>query len=119
LDVVQVLVEHPSIEIEAVSTILRTPLHIAATNGFTSIARMLIDHGANPNCRDFDENTPLHCASEYGKMETILYLLKETKADPLLKNKFGYVPSDIAMNLQTRQVFETILRVNGPSNDSS
>jgi ankyrin repeat protein len=97
-----VLVKYPGIEIEAVSTILRTPLHIAAANGFTNIARLLIDNGANPNCRDFDESTPLHCASEFGKIETLIYLLKESSADATLKNKFGYVPCDIAMNMQTR-----------------
>jgi len=34
-----------------------------------------------------------------------LYLLKDTKADPYIKNKFGYVASDISMNLETREAF--------------
>jgi len=91
---------------------LRTPLHLACAKGVTNIVRLLVEKGANPNCRDFDESTPLHCASESGFVETIIYLIKEAGADPLLTNKFGYKPSDIAMNLQARQVFDTILRVN-------
>lgn len=36
----------------------------------------------------------------------MIYLLKDGKADATIKNKFGYVASDISMNLETRKVFE-------------
>lgn len=75
---------------------MRTPMHLAAIRGHTNIVRILIDHGADKNCKDFDENTPLHHASEFGHFECIIYLVKEAYADPLIKNKFGYSPSDIA-----------------------
>ena len=82
------------------SSINRTPLHLAAIRGHTNIVRMLIDSPHKPqidrNIRDFDENTPLHYASEYGHAECIIYLVKDAMADPHLKNKFGYSPSDIA-----------------------
>ena len=60
------------------------------------------------NVRDFDENTPLHYASEYGHLETIIYLIKEAEVDIHLKNKFGYTPSDIAQNLQIRRLLESL-----------
>jgi ankyrin repeat protein len=75
---------------------LRTPLHLAAIRGHTNIARILVNAGADRNVKDFDDNTPLHYASEYGHFECIIYLIKEADADPMLKNKFGYTPSDIA-----------------------
>ncbi len=82
------------------SSINRTPLHLAAIRGHTNIVRMLIEsYPSNPidrNVKDSDENTPLHYASEYGHSECIIYLIKEAQADPFLKNKFGYNPSDIA-----------------------
>lgn len=60
------LLTHPELEKEAPSTILRTPLHLACIRGHLEIVRMMVSSGVNKNCRDFDENTPLHFASEYG-----------------------------------------------------
>jgi len=44
-------------------------------------------------------------------------MLLEAKANPLLKNKFGYQPSDIAQNLDTRKAFE-ILNLDGSPQSS-
>jgi ankyrin repeat protein len=71
-------------------------MHIACIRGFTPIVRLLAGAGCNVNAKDSDENSPLHHASEYGHFETIIYLIKEAGADGLVKNKFGYTPSDIA-----------------------
>lgn len=81
---------------------MRTPLHLAAIRGHTAIVRALINAGVDKNVKDFDENTPLHYASEFGHFECIIYLVKEAEADCTLKNKFGYTPSDIAQNYQIR-----------------
>ena len=82
------------------SSINRTPLHLAAIRGHTNIVRMLVESTQKPpvdkNVKDSNENTPLHYASEYGHFECIIYLVKEAMADPFIKNKFGYTPSDIA-----------------------
>ena len=98
--VVQELLKHTDIDKEPMSTINRTPLHLAAIRGHTNIVRALLDCQTKPQCdrniKDFDENTPLHYASEYGHADCIIYLIKEAQADPFLKNKFGYTPSDIA-----------------------
>ena len=69
---------------------------MAAIRGHTSIVRALISVGSDKNAKDFDENTPLHYASEFGHFECIIFLVKEAYADSMLKNKFGYSPSDIA-----------------------
>ncbi len=71
-------------------------MHLAAIRGHISIVRALIDKRANKNSKDFDENTPLHYASEFGHFEVIIFLIKEAGADASAKNKFGYAPSDIA-----------------------
>ena len=84
------------IDIQPQSSIQRTPLHLACIRGHTTIARLLIDNGADPDCKDFDENTPLHYASEFGNFECIILLIKEANSNPYIKNKYGYTPSDIA-----------------------
>lgn len=98
--VIAELLKHPDLEREPMSSINRTPLHLAAIRGHTHIVRLLLEtppaSTVDRNSRDFDENTPLHYASEYGHAECIIYLVKEAQADPFLKNKFGYTPSDIA-----------------------
>ena len=108
-DVVKELLSHNDLEKEPKSSILRTPLHLAAIRGHTNIARLLISVGGDRNVKDFDENTPLHFASEYGHFECIIFLVKEAEADALAKNKYGYTPSDIAQNMQIRQLFEKLL----------
>lgn len=61
-----------------------------------SIVRMLVSKGPSKNAKDFDGNTPLHHASEFGHFEVIIFMIKEAFADSTSKNKYGYVPSDIA-----------------------
>ena len=75
--------------------------------GAIDIVKTLVYTKANPNAQDFDQNTPLHFASENGKIETISFLLNEAKADAYIKNKFGYYPNDIALNIDTRKAIES------------
>jgi len=42
-------------------------LHICATDGLLSGARLLLSHGADPNVRNFRYNTPLHEACQRGR----------------------------------------------------
>lgn len=102
LEVVRELLKHVELDKEPRSSILRTPLHLACIRGNTNIVRALVQAGADKNSKDFDENTPMHHASEFGHFESIIYLIKEADADPTQKNKFGYLPSDIAQNMQIR-----------------
>jgi ankyrin repeat protein len=79
-EVVLELLRHPDIEREPLSSINRSPLHLAAIRGHTNIVRALVESSKPPlevNGRDCDENTPLHYASEYGHGECIIYLVKE------------------------------------------
>jgi len=113
-EVVKELLSHKAdIEREPISSINRTPLHLAAMRGHTNIVRMIIESKGKTevdrNCKDFDMNTPLHYASEYGHFECIIYLVKEALADASIKNKFGYTPSDIAQNMKIRQLFDSLV----------
>ena len=93
----------------------RTPLHVAAEFGHVKIVELLVQKGADATCKDFDESTPLHCAAEHGGEDVLRYLLANTKADVKARNKFGYTPNDIALNLKIRQ----ILNGKEPESDES
>ena len=41
----------------------RTPLHFAAREGHLFAAMVLVGHGADPNARDLQKQTPLHAAA--------------------------------------------------------
>ena len=51
----------------------------------------MIEAGANPNCTDFDECTPLHSASASANnsIEVVEYLLTIPQVNLNFKNKLG------------------------------
>ena len=53
-----------------------TPLHLASIRGSVEVARVLIEHGADPTAQNEDGLTPLHEASKWGRMKVIRLLLK-------------------------------------------
>lgn len=120
IDIVRELLSHEDCDRECLSSINRTPLHLAAIRGHTNIVRLLLEDpcgsgipveklSIDKNVKDADENTPLHYASEYGHCECIIYLVKEAQADPFMKNKYGYTPSDIAQNMKIRELFDRLI----------
>ncbi|OCL14600.1 ankyrin repeat protein, partial [Glonium stellatum] len=54
----------------------QTCLHQAASTGSSQYIRMLAQSGANVNCRDNNEYTPLLLASEVGHLDAVQLLLQ-------------------------------------------
>ena len=50
-------------------------LHLASTNGHTAIAELLIQHGADVNSQNHNQEIPLHLASRHGQLKTTHLLL--------------------------------------------
>ncbi|KAM7194367.1 hypothetical protein V8F33_007255 [Rhypophila sp. PSN 637] len=78
------LLRHDSISSDARNDLLEsrntlglTPLHIAAENGETEIARELIQLGSSVDAVDRFGRTALHIAARYGKTETLDMLLDQ------------------------------------------
>ena len=58
------------------STSESTILHIASYKGYTEIAKLLIDKGANVNAEAYGYTTPLHSTSKEGHLEMAKLLIK-------------------------------------------
>ena len=80
LAIVDELLRH-DVNIDVVDrTFGRSPLMMACTNEFTTVARRLIDHGANPNLENSHGATPLFYAVEREAPETVRLLLENGAA---------------------------------------
>jgi len=64
----------------------RTALHWACKHGRTSVALMLLAHGANPNLKDEKGNTPLHYCCAFGSEAMLRILLNNMELDPTIQN---------------------------------
>lgn len=73
-----------------------TPLIIAASFDKRSIARALIDEGADLSVTNNDGATALHTAAFFCRIEVVQMLL-DAKADKDVKNKFGATPRQSVM----------------------
>lgn len=70
-----------------------SPLMAAAVKGYNTIARLLLNAGADPNLEDMNQTTALHYAAMFKNHELALLLL-EAGADPHHKNNVGQSPMD-------------------------
>lgn len=71
------------------------PLHAAIGSGFDSIAKMLIEAGAEVNVLQASRTSPLHLAAQSGNIDLIILLL-ENGAFVTVKNDMGKTASDLA-----------------------
>lgn len=101
-EVCQFLIENGA-NLEAKSSIGRTPLHLCSIKGHADIVKLLVNNGADINCQDSDMYTPLHYASELGNKDCVQVLV-EKGADLTVRNNLGSKPSDISMNIDVRSI---------------
>jgi len=85
-----------------------TPLHVAIFRGTPSIARTLLEHGANPNAPDNDGATALHLASRQRGI-TKVELLLGYGANVDARDKKGWTPLHGAAYHQNLEVVVALL----------
>lgn len=86
------------------------PLHYAATDASAqapAMVRLLLEHHAYIDAESPNGTTPLMMAAHYGS-PTVVKILLEEGADPLLKNQQGLTAIDFAQRANRAEVAEII-----------
>jgi len=81
-----------------------TPLHIAAHENYSELAKVLIKFGAKVDLKDRYGNKPLHAAAYMGRLN-VASLLLEHGADPCITNKDGDIPLVTAQKRRAEDVY--------------
>jgi len=88
-----------------------TPLHEAVSNGHCDMLDMLVEHGADVNCRANSRYTPLHLAASRGDVGCVRVLLNQD-ADIYAIDEFGKTPIRTA-ELIGKQTVVKVLKSEG------
>ena len=102
--IVEILLKKEA-NIEAKTSMSRTPLHISCMRGHFNIIKLLVSFKANINAVDNDFCTPLHYASEHGFADVVTFLLDE-QPEITIKNRAGLTCIDVANSAEVREIFE-------------
>ncbi|MGL9732334.1 MAG: ankyrin repeat domain-containing protein [Wolbachia sp.] len=106
LDIVKHLIADKKANVDARGSDDKTALHLAASNGHLDTVKYFVDEkNVDVNQPNNDGNTALHLAAENGNTEIVKVLLN-AKTDPLLKNKNGKTPRDLATDENVKQLLE-------------
>lgn len=78
-------------------------LHAAVDFAHRNIVKLLLRHGANPNCKDAKfGNAALHHAARNGRLE-VIHILVEAGGNKSLRNDEGKKPLHLARELQWKE----------------
>ena len=91
-----------------------TPLHFACFRGKPEIARLLLDHGAQVNAKNYQGEIPLHLVSrgEYDSPDEgvrVAELLLERGTDMNAQDEFGWTPLHSASNNGRHEISQFLL----------
>ncbi|XP_032076727.1 LOW QUALITY PROTEIN: ankyrin repeat domain-containing protein 26-like [Thamnophis elegans] len=110
IDIVTFLVDNKC-QLDSCDEEKRSPLMEAVECQQEFCAIYLLEHGADPNLKDIDNNTALHFAASNSSVSLAKYLL-EKKADIEAQNKDGCTPLIVAVAENNREMVEFLLQQN-------
>ncbi|XP_043078543.1 glutaminase 2b isoform X2 [Puntigrus tetrazona] len=79
-------------------------LMFAAHSGDVSALRRFALSSMDMELKDYDSRTPLHIAAAEGHMDVVLFLTQSCKVNPLVKDRWGNIPRDDAMQFGRKDV---------------
>jgi len=84
-----------------------TLLHIACTSCLNDkIIQFLLEKNSDPNAKDDEGKTPLHCVYKYGAPESLVNLLIQAKAQTNICDVYGKRPIDYHVGLKNSSASE-------------
>ncbi|KAI4869951.1 ankyrin repeat-containing domain protein [Hypoxylon rubiginosum] len=91
----------------------RTPLIIAARNGFARVVRILLKSGANLVMWDSNGKTALHHACEQGHLSVVELLLEESSSQKVLEREdnFSRTPGEGAIMYGHHHILKSLLNL--------
>lgn len=95
-------------DVDARTTMNRTPLHLAVLHNHLEVVKVLIYHNADINSIDNEFNTPLHYSAALGYYELVSWLLSQNpKVD--IQNYLNRKPQDLSLNYTIYQLFQDFI----------
>lgn len=91
------------------SSTKESSLHLCCQWGLTRVLQTLIEHGANVNCVEFENKTPLHVAIQNQHEDIIAIMLKHPTIDLKVRDKIGNTPFATALTVRNHKAAEKIL----------
>lgn len=83
-------------------------LMFAAHSGDVSALRRFALSSMDMELKDYDSRTPLHIAAAEGHMDVVLFLSQSCKVNPFVKDRWGNIPRDDAMQFGHEDVVKVL-----------
>uniref|UniRef100_A0A8C1XWS9 glutaminase n=1 Tax=Cyprinus carpio TaxID=7962 RepID=A0A8C1XWS9_CYPCA len=83
-------------------------LMFAAHSGDVSALRRFALSSMEMELKDYDSRTPLHIAAAEGHMDVVLFLSQSCKVNPFVKDRWGNIPRDDAMQFGHEDVVKVL-----------
>ncbi|XWS46749.1 hypothetical protein CRYUN_Cryun14cG0094700 [Craigia yunnanensis] len=80
---------YKNVDFNSVDFCGKTPIHIAASYGYTEVIRFCLSVGGNPEVLDINRCTPLHLAAQEGHLDAVECLLEASSYTKYALNKQG------------------------------
>lgn len=113
LQVCEILIfEGEMTNLEARTTMKRTPLHLASIRGHANVVKLLLAEEIDIDAQDNENNTALHHASLHGHVKVAKKLLKKG-ASISIQNQLGKTPPDLSSSMEIVQLYIQHCRING------
>ena len=88
----------------------KTALQFAIEKGWTNIIEILIRKGANMRHEDYNLNTLLHCAANYGDVHVLDYLIEHNGVLVNTRNADGHTPLHIAAQQGKEEIVRFLIQ---------